>query len=205
MGFYSEHCLPRLLDFACGMGPIEAQRRLVVPAARGRVLEVGMGSGLNLPFYDPDRVELVWGLEPSAGMRARAAKRVAGAGVPVRWLDLPSEQIPLENDSVDTVLLTYTLCTIADWQRALDEMRRVLKPGGLLLFSEHGAAPDAGVRRWQDRLNPFWRRAFGGCNLNRPVPRLLESGGFHLREMESGYLLSPRFAGFNYWGAASIR
>lgn len=205
MGFYSEHCLPRLLDFACGMGPIEEQRRRVVPSAQGRVLEVGMGSGLNLPFYDAARVEFVWGLEPSAGMRARAARRVADAGVPVHWLDLPSEEIPLEDDSVDTVLLTYTLCTIPDWQRALEEMRRVLKPGGVLLFSEHGAAPDEGVRRWQDRLNPLWRRTFGGCNLNRPVPRLLESGGFRVRELESDYLLSPRFAGFNYWGVANSR
>lgn len=203
MGFYENHCLPRLINFACGLEAFRRQRARVVPAARGRVLEVGFGSGLNLPFYDPQRVEFVWGLEPSAGMRRRARGNVSRSPVPVRWLELPGEEIPLEDDSVDTVLLTYTLCTIPGWEQALREMRRVLKPGGELIFSEHGSAPEESIRRWQDRLNPYWGRAFGGCNLNRPIPRLIEQGGFNIRSVESAYLMRPKFAGFNYWGSAT--
>ncbi|WP_323846556.1 class I SAM-dependent methyltransferase [Microbulbifer magnicolonia] len=202
MGFYENHCLPHLINCACGLKAFRSQRQIVVPQARGRVLEVGFGSGLNLPYYDPARVEFVWGLEPSAGMRRRARDNVGNSPLDVRWLDLPSEQIPLEDNSADTVLLTYTLCTIADWRRALTEMRRVLRPGGVLIFSEHGSAPDAGVREWQERLNPYWGRAFGGCNLNRPIPRLIEQMGFSIQSMESGYILAPKFAGFNYWGVA---
>lgn len=202
MGFYENHCLPHLINCACGLKAFTRQRSLVVPQARGRVLEVGFGSGLNLPFYDPAKVELVWALEPSEGMRHRARGNIDNSPLEVHWLDLPGEEIPLEDNSVDTVLLTYTLCTIPDWRRALEGMRRVLKPGGALIFSEHGSAPDAGVRKWQDRLNPYWGRAFGGCNLNRPIPRLIEESGFGIQSMESGYILSLKFAGFNYWGVA---
>lgn len=204
MGFYAEHVLPHMINLACGSRPIHHQRRKVVPLAHGRVLEVGMGSGLNLPYYAADKVELVWGLEPSPGMRRRARKRLAASPVAVEWLDLPGEEIPLEDNSVDTVLLTYTLCTIPDWQRALEQMRRVLKPGGQLLFCEHGEAPDDGVRRWQQRLNPTWKLIGGGCHLNRPIPRLLEQAGFAISGLETMYLPStPRFAGFNYWGRAT--
>ncbi|MBB3140304.1 ubiquinone/menaquinone biosynthesis C-methylase UbiE [Halomonas organivorans] len=165
-----------------------------------------MGSGLNLPHYDPDRVELVWGLEPSEGMRRKARHHVAGAPFEVRWLNLPGEEIPLEDNSADTVVLTYTLCTIPDWHRALEQMRRVLKPSGQLLFCEHGIAPDEGVRRWQDRVNPLWGKVAGGCHLNRTIPELIEHAGFAILQMETGYLPKvPRFAGFNFWGAAAPR
>jgi ubiquinone/menaquinone biosynthesis C-methylase UbiE len=204
MGFYHDHILPHLIDCACSSPAIEAQRREVVPEARGRVLEVGTGSGLNLPLYDASRVDLVWALEPSAGMRRRAAARVAGVPIEVRWLELPGEEIPLDDASVDTVLLTYTLCTIPDWRRALEQMRRVLRADGRLLFCEHGAAPDAGVRRWQDRLNPVWTRVAGGCNLNRPIDRYLEAAGFHIAQLEAGYLpRTPRIAGYTYRGFAT--
>nr|WP_281378377.1 class I SAM-dependent methyltransferase [Halomonas organivorans] len=191
---------------ACGNKVVDRQRAAVVPQARGRVLEVGMGSGLNLPHYDPDRVELVWGLEPSEGMRRKARHHVAGAPFEVRWLNLPGEEIPLEDNSADTVVLTYTLCTIPDWHRALEQMRRVLKPSGQLLFCEHGIAPDEGVRRWQDRVNPLWGKVAGGCHLNRTIPELIEHAGFAILQMETGYLPKvPRFAGFNFWGAAAPR
>jgi ubiquinone/menaquinone biosynthesis C-methylase UbiE len=204
MGFYDNHILPYMLDLACGTAPIGKQRAKVVPQAEGRVLEVGMGSGLNLPFYDPSRIEFVWGLEPSEGMRRRAQKRLDAAPFEIKWLSLPGEEIPLEDDSADTVLLTYTLCTIPDFRTALAQMRRVLKPGGRLLFAEHGAAPDAGVRKWQDRVNPVWKRVAGGCNVNREVPRTLEDAGFEIKELESMYLPgTPHFAGFNYWGYAA--
>lgn len=202
MSLYEQHILPYLIHAACGIGPIRSQREKIVPRARGRVLEVGMGSGLNLPLYDAGQVEFIWGLEPSPGMRRKAAANVAHAGVEVKWLDLPGEEIPLDTDSVDTVVLTYTLCSIAGWEQALDQMRRVLTPGGSLLFCEHGLAPDPAVEKWQHRLNPVWKRIAGGCHLDRPIPRLLESRGFAVRELASGYLPGPRFATFNYWGMA---
>ena len=204
MSFYHEHILPRFIDLACGTKPIDYQRRKVVPHAEGRVLEVGMGSGLNLAHYDPARVEKLWGLEPSHGMRKRAAHRVNGLPFAMEWLDLPGEEIPLDTNSVDTVVLTYALCTIPDWLKALQQMRRVLKPGGKLLFSEHGRAPDAAVQNWQRRLNPLWMKIAGGCHLNRDIPDLLRQGGFSVRDMQTLYLPStPRIAGFTYWGHAN--
>ncbi len=203
MGFYHDRILPHLINRGCAAKPFTRQRDKVVPLAEGRVLEVGMGSGLNIRHYDPARVTMLWGLEPSHGMRAMARKRVAAAPFPLEWLDLPGEEIPLEDDSVDTVVLTYTLCTIPGWESALRQMRRVLRPGGRLLFSEHGLAPDPGVRRWQERLNPGWMKIAGGCHLNRDIPALLRQGGFRIRQIETLYLPStPRFAGFNYWGYA---
>ena len=146
MGFYSDRILPHCIDKGCAAKPISRQRQKVVPQAEGRILEVGMGSGLNIPFYTVENVELVWGLEPSAGMREKARARVDAAPFELRWLDLPGEEIPLDDDSADTVVLTYTLCTIPGWKVALEQMRRVLKPGGKLLFSEHGDL-DEGHRR----------------------------------------------------------
>ena len=204
MGFYENHILPRFIDFACDQEPVAKQRQKVVPLAEGRVLEVGMGSGLNIPFYDPSRVEMVWGLEPSEGMRRRAQPRMSQAPFPIEWLGLPGEEIPLDDDSADSVLLTYTLCTIPDFRTALGQMRRVLKPGGRLLFSEHGAAPDAGVRKWQDRINPVWKKFSGGCNINRDVPKVLAEAGFELQELDSMYLPGPlKIAAFQYWGYAT--
>jgi ubiquinone/menaquinone biosynthesis C-methylase UbiE len=191
-----------MINFACGMKPIRKQREKVVPLAEGRVLEIGMGSGLNIPYYDRDKVEFVWGLEPSEGMRRKARKNVRRAGFHVEWLDLPGEEIPLEDNSVDTILLTYTLCTIPDWRQALRQMRRVMKAGGTLVFCEHGEAPDASVRKWQERLNPAWKKISGGCHLNRPIPGYLEEGGFAIRQMKSMYLPGPKVATYNYWGTA---
>ena len=202
MSWYEKHCLPHLLNLACGTKPIRKQREKVVPLAKGRVLEIGMGSGLNIPYYNADQVEFVWGLEPSPEMRRKAQPNLAEAPFDVRWLEFPGEDIPLDDDSADTVLLTYTLCTIPDWQTALHEMRRVLKPGGKLVFCEHGAAPDAGVARWQARINPLWRRVAGGCNLNRPIPRYLAEGGFKIKSLETMYVPGPKIASFNYWGSA---
>jgi ubiquinone/menaquinone biosynthesis C-methylase UbiE len=203
MGFYENWVVPRLIEAGCSSPPILKQREKVVPEARGRVLEVGMGPALNLPFYDPDKVEMVWGLEPSDAMRLRAAPRIEDAAFPVEWLGLPGEEIPLEDDSADTVLLTFTLCTIPDFGKALEQMRRVLKPGGQLLFAEHGAAPDAGVRKWQDRVNPIWKRLAGGCHINREVPRLIEEAGFKIESLDTMYLPNtPRVAAYQYWGSA---
>ena len=204
MGFYDERILPHMINFACGAKPVRKQREKVVPQAEGRILEIGIGSGLNIEFYNPDKVDMVWGLEPSRGMREKARPRIEGAPFPIEWLDLPGEEIPLEDNSADTIVMTYTLCTIPGWKTALEQMRRVLKPGGKLLFSEHGAAPDAGVRRWQDRINPYWTKIGGGCNLNREIPQLLTEGGFNVRQLDTMYVPSmPRVAGFTYWGYAA--
>lgn len=206
MNIYEEYCLPFVIDKVCNVPPVNKNREAIVPLAKGRVLEVGMGSGLNLRHYNKDNVEFVWGLEPSHGMRRRAQYNLRQSPVEVKWLDLPSEEVPLDDNSVDTVLLTYTLCTIPDWQKALEQMRRVLKPGGQLLFSEHGTAPDAAVKKWQDRLNPAWKAVAGGCHLNRPINKLLEQSGFKVQQLEAAYMPKiPKFAGFNYRGIATGR
>lgn len=203
MGLYNRFVLPRLLHVACGARPVARQREKIVPSARGRVLEIGVGSGLNLPFYDPERVERLWGLDPSPEMIRLAAKAAAGAPFEVELLRAGCEEIPLEDNGVDTVLTTYTLCTIPDAASALREMARVLKPGGRLLFCEHGLAPDANVRRWQNRIDPFWGRISGGCHLNRDIPELLRDGGFEVERLDTMYIPGWRPATFNYWGSAT--
>jgi ubiquinone/menaquinone biosynthesis C-methylase UbiE len=205
MGFYDKHILPRVLDCACGAGPNMKQREKVVPRASGTVLEIGIGSGQNLPFYNASRVQRLIGLDPSQESWELAAKRAAHLDFDVEFIGLPGEQIPLEDDSVDTVLVTYALCTIPDPVTALRGMGRVLRPGGKLIFCEHGKAPDAKVGKWQDRLNPLWGRFFGGCNLNRDIPQVLSDGGFVLDNLETMYLPStPKFAGYNFWGSAQL-
>lgn len=205
MSLYEKIFLAPFINFACGTRPITYQRKKVVPQCEGRVLEVGMGSALNLPFYDRDKVEFIWGLEPSQAMRDKAAANIEKSGLEVKLIDLPGEEIPLDDNSVDTVLLTYTLCTIPDWRAALHQMHRVLKPGGKLIFTEHGEAPDAGVLKWQNRINPLWKKFAGGCNLNRPIPKLLTETGFVVDGLEAMYLPStPRLFGYNYWGMAKL-
>lgn len=205
MGFYDRHILPRFLDLACGMKSVSDQRRKVVPEAEGRVLEIGVGSGLNLPFYDRSRVSEIVGLDPASEMLVRARKRAADSGLDLTFIELEAEAIPLDDRSVDCVVMTYTLCTIPQTRKALSQMRRVLKPGGRLLFAEHGRAPDDGIVRWQDRLNPSWRRIAGGCNLNRDIPSLIREGGFAVERLETAYIpKTPRFMGFNYWGRAVV-
>jgi SAM-dependent methyltransferase len=205
MGLYDRFILPRVVHFTCGLKPNMRQREKVVPNARGRVLEVGIGSGLNFPFYDPSKVTMVWGLDPSPEMTAMAQRAARSLPFKVEFIGLPGDEIPLEDDSVDTVLVTYTLCTIPDTVAALRQMRRVLRPGGELIFCEHGAAPDAGVRRQQDRLNPIWKRLSGGCNLNRPIPDLIDAGGFRIERLDTMYIPGWRPACFNYWGSAISR
>jgi ubiquinone/menaquinone biosynthesis C-methylase UbiE len=203
MGFYERNILPRVVDFACGTRVVQRQREKVVPHAKGRVLEVGMGSGHNLPFYDSTQVDTVIGLEPAEEMRAFAKRRAVGMAINIEWLELEGENIPLDNASVDTVVVTYTLCTIPDVELALRGMHRVLKPGGRLLFCEHGKAPTESVLRWQGRLNPIWGRLFGGCRLDRDIPNLVGEAGFKIESLKSMYLpKTPKFAGFNYWGSA---
>lgn len=204
MGLYSKFVLPKLIHLACGASPILRQRQKVVPAAGGRVLEIGVGSGLNLPLYDASKVERLWALDPAPEMAVMARRAAAGLPFEVEILGLPGEEIPLDDHSVDTVVMTFTLCTIPDPIVALRQMARVLRPGGQLLFCEHGRAPDVDVRRWQDRVDPLWKRLAGGCHLNRDIPELLRQGGFRLQDLDTMYLPGWRAASFNYWGVATV-
>jgi ubiquinone/menaquinone biosynthesis C-methylase UbiE len=203
MGLYSRYVLPRLLDFAMRDKPIMRQRAKVVPLAHGRVLEVGIGSGLNLSFYDKSRIEKVYGLDPSAELNVMARKRASEAGIDVDWLALSSERIPLPDESIDSIVITYTMCTIPDVHAALVEMNRVLKPGAKLVFSEHGLAPDESVRKWQNWLNPMWGRIAGGCNINRNIPKLIERAGLRIDAIDTMYLPGPKPLTYTYWGSAS--
>lgn len=202
MGVYSELVLPQLVHFACGFKPIMRQREKIVPLAQGCVLEVGVGSGLNLPYYDARKVSKVIGLDPSPAMTRKAARKARSVRFDVQLINAPAERVPLASASIDTALVTYALCTIPETAAALREIRRVLKPGGRLVFCEHGLAPDANVRKWQDRITPAWKRFAGGCHLNRDIPALIEQGGFTISAMETMYLPGWRPATFNYWGVA---
>ncbi len=179
------------------------QREKVVPLASGRVLEIGVGSGLNLAFYDPARVEEICGLDPAVELQDRSRARAAAGTLTVRHFTGSAEEIPFASDAFDTVLTTFTLCSIPDVTLALREMRRVLKPSGRLLFAEHGLAPDPAVARWQTRLNPAWRILSRGCNMNRPIASLLRDGGFAPTSLETLYLPGPRVLNYHYWGAAA--
>jgi len=204
MGFYERKVLPALIDFSMRQRPIMKQRAKVVPLARGKVLEVGIGSGLNLEFYRPENVERVWGLDPSIELQKRARARAAAAGVDVEFVGLSGEEIPIESEFFDTVVVTYTLCSIPDVSRALGEMARVLKSGGHILFCEHGIAPDARVSRRQQSFDRWWSLLAGGCHLTRPVPELLRRAGFRLEELNAAYLPGPKALTYNYWGVATI-
>ena len=201
MSFYQRHVLPRLLHLAMNQTALVPFRQRVIGAAEGRVLEIGIGSGLNLPLYGP-RVRTVVGLEPSPELLHMAQARAAGAPVPVELLEASAEAMPLDSGSIDTVVTTWTLCTIPDAARALAEMRRVLTPGGALLFVEHGRAPEPSVARWQDRLDPMWRRLAGGCHLNRKIDDLVAGAGFRIDALANTRLPGPRTHTFLYEGRA---
>ncbi len=175
----------------------------MLPAAEGRVIEIGLGSGLNLPFYDPIKVQEVIGVDPASAMLQRAESRIAAVPFPVTLEPLSGEDLPFDDGVADSLVCTFSLCTIPDPKTALREMRRVLKPSGRLIFIEHGASPDAKVKAWQDRLNGLWGRIAGGCNLNRPIAALIDSAGFRTEEIDCGYIpRAPRFAGYGYSGWA---
>jgi len=202
MGFYSDIILPRLCDLAMRNKQLVPFRERVIGAAEGRVLEIGVGSGMNLPFYRPP-VREVLALEPAPRLVTMA--RRALPGMPVSFLQASAEAIPLDHHSVDTIVTTWTLCSIPRAATALAEMRRVLRPGGGLLFVEHGLAPDEAVRRWQDRLTPAWRYISGGCHLNRPIRSMIEGAGFRIDRIETGYIPGPRPMTFMYEGSARPR
>jgi ubiquinone/menaquinone biosynthesis C-methylase UbiE len=200
MGFYRDRVLPLLIDLSMRNKLLRPFRERVTAAAEGRVLDVGIGSGLNLPLYG--RANEVLGLEPSQPLLARARTNAESACVPVQLIEGSAEAIPLNDHSVDTVVMTWTGCSIPDIRSALGEMRRVLRPGGRLLFVEHGRSSDPGVQLWQDRLTPLWRRVAGGCHLNRKMDDLIQDAGFSIERLDTGYLRGPRIMTFIYEGSA---
>ena len=203
MSFYDKWILPRLVDLAMRNKEATRYRSQIVPQARGTVLEIGVGSGLNLPFYLAG-VEQLYGLDPSEELLKMAKEKARGVALPVEFLGHSGEEIPLDDGSVDTVVTTWTLCSIPDPVKALKEMKRVLRPGGTLLFAEHGLAPEARVQRWQERLNPLWGSITGGCNLNRKMDDLIRTSGFRIVELDMEYAKGPRPMSYIYFGSARL-
>lgn len=203
MGFYSRHILPRCLDKACGVGPVEKQRAKVVPHAKGDVVEIGIGSGLNLPHYDPSRITSVIGIDPDEHIWTRGEGRRAAVDFPIKRIGLSGESIPLDDNSADTVVVTYSLCTIPDPVTALKEMRRILKPNGEILFCEHGQSIDAKIARWQSRIDPMWKKIAGGCHSGRNIPALFTQAGLTVHDLQQGYIPGPKALSYNYWGRAT--
>ena len=201
--FYDRVILPRLLTCACSSSPIMRQRAKIVPRASGRVLELGIGMGLNLSYYDPEKVSSVTGVDPAPELRAAALAAPRDPRLAIEVEDGTAEALPFDDASFDSVVCTFTLCSVHTPPAALAEARRVLKPGGRLFYCEHGLAPDAGVAKWQRRIEPVWKRIAGGCHLTRPVAASIAAAGFKLQQVDSMYVpKSPKIAAWNEWGVA---
>jgi len=201
---YEKYVLPKVLDCCCSTKPITYQRKKVVPNAHGNILEIGIGSGLNLPYYEKSKINKFYGLDPSGELCDMAEKTASENNIDINLIVNGAEEIKLPQDTIDTVVITYTLCTIPNPIDALKEVKRVMKTDAKILFCEHGIAPDKNVIKWQNRINPLWGKLFGGCNINRDIPDILKNGGFKINSLEKMYLPStPRIVGYNYWGQAS--
>ena len=205
MGVWNKIVVEPLISCACGSKPILKQREKVVPLATGQVMEIGCGAGTNFDFYDFSKVTHVDAIEPAQGMLKRARKKATQLGLTdqqVTFFDAGAEAVPIKDQSIDTVVITFVLCTIPDWQSALTEARRVLKPGGKVVFSEHGLSPDEGVAKWQRRIEPVWKVLAGGCHVTRPVMSMFQESGFQLDNPQTMYVPGPKFASYMTWGTA---
>ena len=202
MGLYNKYVLPKVVDWTCKQKPNMRQRMKVIPLATGNVLEIGIGSGLNLPLYNNTNIKHLTAIDPSKEMWDKNVIDTKTLPFEFAFTKAFAENIPEENDSFDTVVITYTLCTILDTNKALEEMRRVLKPNGKLIFCEHGKAPEKSIQKWQNMINPLWKRLGGGCNLNRDIPLIIEENGFKISNMETMYIPGWKLGSFNYWGTA---
>ncbi len=204
MSFYNRHIMPHLLSCACGLKPIAKQREKIIPHAFGDVVEIGIGAGHNLPFYDQDKINSLTGIDPDDYIWKRSAKRRKEFHKPLKRLGLSGERIPLPDCSADTVVVTYSLCSIQNPVAALLEMRRLLKPKAKILFCEHGKSPDKKVQKWQKRIDPFWQKIAGGCHTGRDIPELFKQAGLEITGLQQGYISSPKILAYNYWGQAKI-
>lgn len=201
MGLYDKYILPKFLNCACGSKPINYQRQKVVPLAKGKVLDIGIGSGLNIPFYNSDKIDKVIGIDPSHELIELAKELANDSKASIELVIGSAESIPYPDNFFDTVLVTYTMCTIPNVAIANKEMWRVLKDDGRLIFCEHGLAPDKKISKWQNRIDPFWGKIAGGCHLNRDIQKLITDAGFSFETLDKMYIPStPKFAGYNYWG-----
>ena len=203
MGLYDKYILPKFLNCACGSKPINYQRQKVVPLAKGKVLDIGIGSGLNIPFYNSDKIDIVIGIDPSYELIELAKELANDSKASIELVIGSAELIPYPDNFFDTVLVTYTMCTIPNVAIANKEMWRVLKDDGRLIFCEHGLAPDKKISKWQNRIDPFWGKIAGGCHLNRDIQKLIADAGFSFESLDKMYIPStPKFAGYNYWGVS---
>jgi ubiquinone/menaquinone biosynthesis C-methylase UbiE len=201
LGLYDKYILPKFLNCACGSKPINYQRQKVVPLAKGKVLDIGIGSGLNIPFYNSDQIDKVIGIDPSYELIELAKELANDSKASIELVIGSAESIPYPDNFFDTVLVTYTMCTIPNVAIANKEMWRVLKDDGRLIFCEHGLAPDKKISKWQNRIDPFWGKIAGGCHLNRDIQKLITDAGFSFESLDKMYIPStPKFAGYNYWG-----
>jgi ubiquinone/menaquinone biosynthesis C-methylase UbiE len=205
MSFYRNRVYPYIVTVLGNPKPIQKIRQQIIPLAQGTVLEIGVGPGVNFAYYDPTKVSKIYALEPNPGMAVRAENQRRWTKLDIEFLDLPGEQIPLPDGSVDSVVSTFTLCTIPGVADAIRGIARVLRPGGQFLFFEHGLSPDVRVRRWQERTEPFFQWAFEGCHVTRDIPALIKEGGFRIEQIETGYLARfPKSGSYYFWGVACM-
>jgi ubiquinone/menaquinone biosynthesis C-methylase UbiE len=204
MGLYNKYLLPKLIDWTCSQNPTMKQRQKIIPIASGVVLEIGIGSGLNVPLYDHEKVIRLLGIDPSEELWKENNVHINHLPFEFQFQKARAEEIPADDNSFDSVVITYSMCTISDLSKTFEEVKRVLKPNGKLIFCEHGKAPDRSVVRWQNMLNPIWRQFSGGCNLNRDIPFLIQNNGFKINQLETMYVPGWKPATFNYWGTASV-
>jgi len=204
MRLYNKYILPKAIDWACSQKPSMMQRRKIIPLASGNVLEIGIGSGLNLPFYT-SKVNTLTAIDPSKELWNRTLVNTNKLPFNFEFVIASAENIPADNNKFDTIVITYTLCTIPNLNKAFSEIKRVLKPNGKLLFCEHGKAPERSIQKYQNIVNPVWKRIGGGCNLNRNIPTIIEDNGFTISKLETMYLPGWKPASYNYWGIAEIK
>ena len=205
MGLYNKYVLPKVIDWACKQKPTRKQREKIIPLAHGNVLEIGIGSGLNLPFYNRDNVDHLMAIDPSVENWNQHNIDLEDLPFGFHFAKAPAEDIPADSNWFDSIVITYTLCSISDTAAAFDEIRRVLKANGRLFFCEHGKAPDKKVQKWQNIINPVWKTLGGGCTLNRDIPGMILNNGFKMSKMETMYIPGWKPASFNYWGSAELK
>ncbi len=202
MSLYEKYFLPKLLDFCCGMEGFQNKRSQIVPLAHGRILEIGIGSGLNFDHYNFDKVEEIIGVDPAVSSVAMARSRASQYNSKISFIESSAESIDLPSNTFDCVVIGYSLCTIPDPLKALAEARRLMKPEGSLFFMEHGLAPEQSIQKWQHRLTPGWKKIGGGCNLNRDIENLISTSGFQFKSLSKKYIKGPKIAAFQYYGEA---